>query len=123
DLGIKLVGVVDQVKITHAGSIKLPVSDCLAVGTPAPSVAQIKFFFVDPVESAVDGRARAVRSQRGDLGIGESLDIQVVLAYVAGARSVRREFGEHQGRGLRVAAKLGELAVTQVEHPKVTTCV
>jgi len=46
--------VVNQRKNLHTARVELPVSDVTPVGAPAKSVADVQFFFIDPVGSAVD---------------------------------------------------------------------
>ena len=60
ELRIKAVGIVDQREFTHAGGIKLPIGDILAVRTPPQAIAQSEFFFIHPIGGAVDGVRAAV---------------------------------------------------------------
>src|SRR5207249_2569478 len=93
----------------------------LAVGVPAPAVLQPELFFVDPVECAVDRRARAVARQLRDFTAGDVLDVDVVLAvaHPPHTAAVGRKLGEHQRRGLTVAAQLLEGPPGEIEHPVV----
>ena len=60
ELRVEVVGIINQREFTHAGGIKLPIGDILAVRTPPQAIAQSEFFFVHPIGGAVDGVRAAV---------------------------------------------------------------
>src|SRR6185503_19749879 len=70
DHWIKRGGVVDQRHLLHAFGVELPVRNLFAVGTPAKAVTTEEFFFVNPVERAVDDVLRTVTGELCDLRIG-----------------------------------------------------
>ncbi|MCG3120704.1 MAG: hypothetical protein ALAOOOJD_03532 [bacterium] len=117
DERIKRVGVVDQQKIAHARGIQLPISNRLAVGTPAPTITQIEFFLIHPIERAVNDGARAILRERGDFAAVQIFHINIVFPHVTDGMIIRRKFCKHQCRGLGVAAKLAQLPGREIEHP------
>ncbi len=97
--------VVDQTKDLYTGGVELPVGDVTAVGTPAKSIANVEFFFVNPIGGAVDQGGGAVRGERHYFVGGEVFHINIVGANVGDLGAVGREFRKHQGRGGSVASQ------------------
>ena len=119
ELWVQTGRVVHQHKLRHAFGIELPVGDRFAVRTPAPGVAQIKFFFVHPVGCTVDDGAGAVLGKWSHFAVSQIFHIYIVGADIAGARAVRRQLGKHQAAGRGIAAKPGQLAGLAIEHPEI----
>src|SRR3970282_2224692 len=63
DKGIQGIRVVDKEEIPHPCSVKLPVGNVFAVGTPAHSIPKAEFFFIDPIKRTIDDRRTTVCSQ------------------------------------------------------------
>ena len=99
DDGIETGRIVNEQHFLHAVSVELPVSNVLTVGTPAEAVPAEQLFFIDPIEGAIHHISRAVSCQLRDLRIvAEAFNIDIILADIAHACSVRRELGKHQRR-------------------------
>ena len=77
----------------------MPEGDGFAVGAPGKAVANVEFFFVDPVGGTVDDGGRAVLGELGDFCGGEvfGIDVVGVEADEGEFGIVGREFGEHEG--------------------------
>src|ERR1041384_5525548 len=117
DPWIKRICVVDQIKVTYAGRIELPVCNVISVRAPTPAIAQVQLFLIYPVKCSVDDRARTVYGQSSDAIVGKALDVVVVLSDVADCGSIGRELREHQGRRLSVTAQLRQLARSKIQYP------
>jgi len=117
ELGVEVVGIVDQREFAHAGGVELPIGDVPAVRAPPQAIAQAEFFFVHPIGGAVDGVRTAIGGQRSDAQVGQRLDIDVVLAHVRDAAPIRRERGEEHRRRSGRTTQLTEGAGLAVQDP------
>ena len=125
DSGIRKTGddflgraeIVNEFENSDVAGIELPVGDTVAVGTPTETVADVEFFFVDPIGSAVDDGGGAVARDLGHRSSRDIFNIDIIGADVGDLRAVRREFREHQGRWRGVAAKLAQGFCAEVEDP------
>ena len=106
-LGVERVGVVDKRNLGNSSSVKLPVGDRPTIGTPAKTISQPEFFFVDPVKSPVDDLFRGRLREFSDRMIIYLLDIDIALVNVRHAPPARRDLGEHETRRGDVSAELG----------------
>src|SRR5215470_10317001 len=66
DFAARLAEIVDQRVGANSGRIELPESDAPAVRAPLKAIADVEFFFVDPVGGAVDDGVGAVASELRD---------------------------------------------------------
>ena len=94
-----MIGIINQIHDPHPALIQLPKGDLLRVRTPPETASQAEFFFVDPIEGAVDYGGRSVGGQGGDLEGVHVLDVEIVGFDVGYHVAAGGEGGEHQGGG------------------------
>ncbi len=111
--------VVDHGEDRDPGGVEPPEGDGGAVRAPAEAVADAELLLVDPIGGADDDLRAAVEGQARDASRSQVLGVEVVLDDVGRLAAVGRELGEHQRRGLEVAAEPPEPARGQLVGPKI----
>src|SRR5262249_54436655 len=121
DFAARLAEIVDQRVGANSGRIELPESDALAVRAPLKAIADVEFFFVDPVGGAVDDAVGAVASELRDFVAGRFFGVDVVAANEGDLGAIRRKLREHEAGDWSVAANLAKSARGEIEKPVVAT--
>jgi len=85
----------NQLKVSDAFRIEIPVGDVLAVRAKTESVSQKELLFVNPVGGAVYYSIGAAFCQPPDSHCFEVLDVNVALVDIAHSLAVRTELGKH----------------------------
>ena len=85
---IRFRSVVNEGVDTNSGGIELPVSNGTPIGAPAKTVANIEFFFVDPIGGAIDQGLRAVCCQRPDRASIDIFKVDIIGPHIRDAAPI-----------------------------------
>ncbi len=118
--GIQRIGIIDEQEIFNFCRIDLPISNAFTIGTPAKTIAAIKFFFVHPIKRTIDHPVGSIGSKCGNFPGGYIFHIQIMSAYISHVFPIWWNFCKHQRRCRLITSQLLQCISCRIQYPVIT---